>query len=334
LIAVTQEPLVIAHLARTLAQHTVTAAKLQYELAANELDLVEMVHSRLVGQTPADVPSEQWLSRARDNLRHCEALLGGSDYAAAHVYAEKSLNHLGQVRRTHWERAIADFPSPVASPYCVSFPAVLLHWEMARRLQAANGWSPNQLPAGNFENLEHMRGTGWYNLSVNEGQIRASAELSPETPRGGAASLRLMAIAADPQNPPSLLESAAVQIISPPVQMRQGQLARIQGWLRIPGEIQHGQDGLLVYDSFAGPALAERLTATDGWREFVLYRAAPADGDLSVTFALTGLGEAYIDDVTISVHESIGDRYPQDQLQQVRGLDQVRRLPPSPNLIR
>ena len=33
-------------------------------------------------------------------------MLGGSDYAAAHVFAEKSINHLGQVRRTHWERAI------------------------------------------------------------------------------------------------------------------------------------------------------------------------------------------------------------------------------------
>jgi hypothetical protein len=204
---------------------------------------------------------------------------------------------------------------------------------MARRLQATNAWSPNQLPAGSFENLEHMRGTGWQNLSINEGQVRASAELSPESTRGGA-SLRLVAVATDPNNPPGLLESPAVQIISPPVWMRQGQLARIQGWLRIPEEIRYGQDGLLVYDSFAGPVLAERLTVTDGWREFVLYRAAPSDGELSITFALTGLGEAFLDDVTISLHDSIGDRYPEDDPQQVRGLDQVRRLPPSPNLVR
>jgi hypothetical protein len=40
---------------------------------------------------------------------------------------------------------------------------------------------------------------------------------------------------------------------------------------------------------------------TQGWREFTLYRAVPQTGDLTVTFALTGLGEASIDDVAVSL---------------------------------
>jgi hypothetical protein len=45
--------------------------------------------------------------------------------------------------------------------------------------------------------------------------------------------------------------------------------------------------------------VAERLGQTDGWREFTLYRVAPERGGVAVTFALTGFGEARIDDVTI-----------------------------------
>jgi hypothetical protein len=75
-------------------------------------------------------------------------------------------------------------------------------------------------------------------------------------------------------------------------------------------------DGVMVYDSLAGPALAARFdapVAPNGagngvWREFTLYRAVPPDAsrdrgkaELTITFVLTGLGEAWIDDVTIEV---------------------------------
>ena len=35
------------------------------------------------------------------------------------------------------------------------------------------------------------------------------------------------------------------------------------------------------------------------WQEFTIYRAAERNGELSVTFAMTGIGEAMIDEVTI-----------------------------------
>jgi hypothetical protein len=63
-------------------------------------------------------------------------------------------------------------------------------------------------------------------------------------------------------------------------------------------------DGLLVFDSLGGPALAERVGPSGQWRRLVLYRIVPGDAagePLTVTFALTGLGEARIDDVSIRV---------------------------------
>jgi hypothetical protein len=320
LVAMTQDPLVVNHLARTWAEHRTAACKLQYELAASQLQFVEALHGRLASPTPGGSPAEQWLAQARDNLRHCEVLLGGSDYPAAHVFAEKTLDRLAQVRRSDWEQAIRDFPAPSASPFCAAFPALPLHAEMARRLQAAPVWSENSLAAGDFEDLEHLRATGWRNISQSGETVRTWVELSPQSPQGKGTSLRLQAVAVNPQAPPGVVENAPLQIVSPPVPVRRGQLLRIRGWIHVPEQITASPDGVLVYDSLGGPTLGERFPVTDGWREFAFYRAAPTDGGVSLTFALTGLGEAAIDDVSVSLHEPIG---PQG------GLDEARRLPPT-----
>jgi hypothetical protein len=58
---------------------------------------------------------------------------------------------------------------------------------------------------------------------------------------------------------------------------------------------------LLIYCNFAGSALAESVVHAPDWREFTLYRAIPHDGELSITFALAGIGEALIDDVSIEL---------------------------------
>ena len=50
-----------------------------------------------------------------------------------------------------------------------------------------------------------------------------------------------------------------------------------------------------------GACLAERVRHTSGWRQFTLYRVAPEAGPVTVTFVLTGFGEAAIDDVSIEV---------------------------------
>ena len=59
--------------------------------------------------------------------------------------------------------------------------------------------------------------------------------------------------------------------------------------------------GLLIYATFGGLALAARVRAEGDWRQFTLYRAAPRDGQFRVSFALTGLGEAWLDEVSVSI---------------------------------
>lgn len=320
LLTITQDALVVNHLARTWAENRAAATKLQYELAASQLRLVEALHSRLTGQSPAAAGVERELVQARENLQHCEVLLGGSDYLAAHVFAEKALDRLAQVRRRDWEQAVRDFPAPSSSPCCAGFPSLVLHWEMARRLQAAPVWSGNSLAAGDFESVEHLRSTGWQNLAQAGETVRTLVELSPQSPRGTGTSLRLQAAAADPKTPPSALEAPPLRIVSPPVPVRRGQLLRIRGWVRVPEQITASPDGLLVYDSLGGPALGARFSLTNGWQEFAFYRAAPADEPVSLTLALTGLGEASLDELSVSVHDPIAAQGTPDE---------ARRLPPT-----
>jgi len=72
-----------------------------------------------------------------------------------------------------------------------------------------------------------------------------------------------------------------------------------EGQVRIPSPLTGSVDGLMVYDSEAGRSLASRFGATNGWEQFTMYRGASRSGQIHLTFELTGLGEVWIDDVTI-----------------------------------
>jgi hypothetical protein len=82
-----------------------------------------------------------------------------------------------------------------------------------------------------------------------------------------------------------------------------GQVVRIRGWINVPRRLTASSEGLLVFDSIGGSDLGDRIRLTQGWREFILNRAVPQNGELTVTFALTGLGEASIDDLSVSLLE-------------------------------
>ncbi len=98
--------------------------------------------------------------------------------------------------------------------------------------------------------------------------------------------------------PPQALERSFVAVDSPTVDLPPGSWARVQFWVKTPG-VGVSPDALLVYDSSGGEPLGVRLNYAPRWERRTLYRRVPDTGKLSVTFALTGTGEAYIDDVSI-----------------------------------
>jgi hypothetical protein len=205
------------------------------------------------------------------------------------------------VERSYWEAAVKGLASPVTSPPATGFATLPGHWRLVGRIAAARP-SPNLLVGGDFEDLIASQSAGWSHFEYPQPGVQTGAVLTGEAVHSGKRGLRLTAKPLDRQNRPAMIESPPVWFTSPPIAVEAGQLVCIQGWVKIPAPITASVDGLMIVDSLSGEALAERIGQTGGdWRQFVLYRAVPRAGPLSITFALSGLGEASVDDVSVQV---------------------------------
>jgi hypothetical protein len=110
--------------------------------------------------------------------------------------------------------------------------------------------------------------------------------------------LRLF-ILANETDTPKALERSFVAVDSPAAEFAPGTWVRVSFWAKAPGGVYSSADGVVVYDTAGGEPLSVRLTYQAEWKQFHLYRQVPASGKIGVTFALTGLGEAFFDDVRI-----------------------------------
>ena len=82
------------------------------------------------------------------------------------------------------------------------------------------------------------------------------------------------------------------------VPVLRGDVLHIRGWVNIAEPLQHHGDGLVIYDSIGGITMADRFHHTAGWKPFS-NQVAPEDGTVQVTFALMGLVEVSLDNVSI-----------------------------------
>src|SRR5262249_48948557 len=129
--------------------------------------------------------------------------------------------------------------------------------------------------------------------------VEMESRLVTEQPKEGKQCLMLQIKPKNPQAAPGALERTFLALNSPTIRLQPGTLVRISGWIRIPQSISASADRALLYDGAGGEPLAVRLKDSTPWKQFVLYREVPADGMMSVTLALTGLGTVYFDDVRI-----------------------------------
>ncbi len=283
------------------------AAELQRRLAELEMEQFEQLIVPLSLAAPgvpqlkaleADVPALRRAAQA--GLQKCDRAIASRLYAEACASAQEAMRSLRLVEREHWQAASKSVPGLASSPMLATFASLRGHWEL---LRGVSQYAPTGglLPGGDFENPEMWLGAGWDYFQHLPAGIAGEANLAPEAAHSGAFGLRLTVAAVDPKQVPQLVESAPIWIASAPVNVEARSLVAIRGWARAPDPIQGSADGLLVVDSLAGPALAQRIQAGDQWQEFVLYRIAPQTGPVRVTFALTGIGTAHIDDVTIQV---------------------------------
>jgi len=286
-----------------LAANETRISQLRHDLAIAAATDTAVTASQIAVHGGHPPRSELWLQQAHTALQHCRQHFSSRNYEAANRHAEDVIQLTGRVRRAHWEQSAGRYLAPVASPALVHFNTLPIHFDIVERLRTSTTGA-NLLPAGNFENLNHMVDRGWSQHRVDQDGVRSDVELTPHDRKSGGYSLRLRALPTDPGKTSHIVATAPISIRSARVHVQPGQLVRIAGWVKVPSLIVGSHEGLLVSDSMGGESLGVHIRRTDDWQEFVLYRAADATGELHLDFALTGIGEALVDAITVTQLES------------------------------
>jgi len=303
LILLSGDPAVTAHVqerVRGLIPHELSSARtLATGVLADDAGLL----GRLPPSALGNLPVAAMLAEAQRDMQQAE--VSAADPTVAIELLRRAAAIGGQVERLAWERGVLATGSMVASPLSTSDATLAEHWRFIDALSATSP-ATELLDSGGMERIEDLAGAGWRHFALEQQDLRTSVEIDRTRPAVGTGSLTIKAEPTSPADAPVVVETPPVWVVTPAVRAPAGRLLEIQARVWVPRPIKGSVDGLLVFDSLGGPALAERVGMTPAWRRLVLYRIVPADAKeepLTVTFALTGMGEARIDDVSIRVLE-------------------------------
>jgi hypothetical protein len=296
-VAITQDALVLQHIQRTGDLQRREAVETRLRLAAATLNQAALLGEEIRGLLPPPRDAIPAFREAQRFLQEADQLLVRGDLTSCYRNVLRVEQLTAQGKRLWWDSVRSSFPSPVASPCCVAYETLPSHVRLALRLRGAI-WSRNGMPSGDCERLDDMLASGWRQEPGSE-SAKAAVDICAEQPHGGKSCLRLRC-AAMPQGQ-AYAADPLVSIATPGIRIRAGQIARIHGYVRIAAPLGGAAGRLEIYDNLAGEELAECITHSPVWREFTLYRAAEADGEVVVRFALHGTGEAVIDDVTLEI---------------------------------
>jgi hypothetical protein len=273
------------------------AARWSHHLAQEELAKIEQVQAALQRMGHVVPDAGALLQKARDSLAACVQHRRNGEQGAAYDAAQVALRSLRLLMRAEWDQAVRNLDSPVSSPYGISWFTLPRHWELLDELRQLQPGA-NVLPDGDFEAPPEKVPEGWTVQEVPPlDPVVATAKRVTDVPLQGKQCLHLSVMPRTPI-PVEALERTYLAIHSPEVELKPGTLVQISAWVRTPG-IGGSEDGALLYDSAGGEPLAVRIRGTRGWRKYRLYRRVPESGRISVTLAMSGLGNVYFDDVRI-----------------------------------
>jgi hypothetical protein len=317
LVVFSQDQRIIRGLHTRLKDTQRRAAELSRQLAAEEQVEVEVVGQRLSASGRTLAATRPLRIAAQNDLREFDALAAKGDLPAAYYRARHALAAARLIERAHFEDVTTGEKWPLADPFAANFGTLDRHVRFVAEMASAPR-GPNILTEGACENLDRMIAAGWKHYRHPQDNITSAVDLSPQTAHSGQGGLRLRAVATDSSHAPSAVESPPMWVTTAAVPVERGQLLEIQGWVRVTRPITGSVDGLLIIDSLTGEALAHRVTQPGEWQSFSVYRAVGRTGTMNVTFALSGLGEAWVDDVSIRPVSRGAAGAPAQQAQQTR----------------
>ena len=299
-VILTQDPLVVSQVNQSFQRPGKQSLfNLHMEISRQWLAMMQLIDRQMTLMGHSVPAASGSLNETINTFRTVDSLVSKNSNPTALKHLHQADQHLAFVRREFMAPPLGSFQSKTSSPFMSHCSLIPLHWELALRLSDSK-WKPNGLAGGDFENLQHMMAAGWENHRLDSTQFATKVELTENAQVDGRYGCRL-AVDLKPGTTTisGPIESPPLWIATPPVSVKAGQLIRIHGWVNVPQTIAANQDGLTIMDSLSGEELMERIPVTDGWQEFTLYRSVAANTDLRITFSLTGLGQAMLDEVTV-----------------------------------
>jgi hypothetical protein len=297
----------VGRMQQAVAQTNRLAAQWSYELALEELKQVEQINRQLELLNQPLPSAQLMLTETKQRLQTASeawARGGVTDYRLAYQESQRAMRRLRQIMRLHWDRVAHGLDSPVCSPYALSFYTLPQHWQLLTEIRDCTVM-PSLVRDGTFENLPDLGKAGWQvqQMALDEVNLEAAVVQNlpkdgPQ-PKEGRAVLKLAITPKNPAQAPEALERTFLAVTSPTIRLQPGTLVRITGWINIPAKLQASTDGLLFFDNVGGEPLSYRQTSRTPWKKISLYRRVPANGEINLTIALSGIGTVYVDDVRI-----------------------------------
>ncbi|HTI52444.1 MAG TPA: hypothetical protein VL475_15880, partial [Planctomycetaceae bacterium] len=281
-----------------------TSARVCLELARAKFNRVVEVDRRLHERGKGQPDAADLIRTAKSLLDRSEADWQRQEFHKSRQKSADCLQILRILQHACWTEAVSRIYSPVTSPHTLCFQTLPDHWDMvASHGRARHAGGKNLLRSGDFEDIDTMVAEGWKHEQVEIAGVRAAAELYPKAKQGGYC-LRLIATPATGQDPPTVIGDRPVTVTTPPVTVYKGQIVHISGWVKVAAPSLNNLDGAILYDSLGGYPSALRWRTKADWQKFDLVRDASETGELTITLALTGLGEICFDDLQIIPLES------------------------------
>ncbi|MBI3863382.1 MAG: hypothetical protein HY290_15940 [Planctomycetia bacterium] len=281
---------------RTLAE---PASRVTLELARAKFERVSAVDADLTRLGRGQKDAINILPMARNRIDQAEKLLQSQRYHDARIAAGEALQLLRVLQYAHWTFAAHRFYTPVASPHTLCFQTLPDHWEMIARIGRTAGMPvKNLLRSGDCEDKDTMVAEGWKRTETEIPDVQSTGELHAGAHQGTYC-LRLAAAPAPGKPVPVSVADRPVTITTPPVTVYKGQLVYISGWVKLTVPAVGNLDGAVFYDSLLGPSAALHWRAVTDWKKFEVIREVHETTDLTLTMALSGLGDVRFDDLQI-----------------------------------
>lgn len=298
-------------------------ATLAVSLARKRLDLYEQTVYALRyveehGYFPKSAPHAPALGevvqRVGDQIDAAEIYLKRGDFSQAYLVSERATREIRNIERRFWSEATRNELTRPVTPLSASFYDMPAYLELYDKLLSGKlrANDDNLIRGGDMEHAQSLADNGWTlqsrQTNVLRGRASSYSYVANQDPSGGGRkeSSSVLKLVVEPiddvaaQRIPQQIEGNIVEVETE-FPSKVGQLICVQGWIRIPKDLTNSVDGFEIYDNQGGRALALRFQKATEWKRFAFYRHSTSDGPMRVRFAISGVGEVWLDDVAAYV---------------------------------